>query len=128
MDTDEIKKKFVENFGNEAADSLISNDPNILIEEAGQKAIELGSGVKYDARVVEKLKKRLAYERIAEKKRKWVDVDELKDGMVLEKDLILKDGRHLLSKGTVFNDATIKSLKQIKGLKAIEEKIYVMTN
>ena len=131
MDTEEIKKKFVENFGNEAADSLISNDPDTLpdtlIEEAGQKAIELGSGVKYDASVVEKLIKRIAYEKIAEKKRKWVDVDELKDGMILEKNLILKDGRHLLSKGTIFNDASIKSLQQIKILKGIEEKIYVMT-
>jgi len=127
MDTDEIKKKFVENFGNDAAEGLLSDDSDALLEEAGQKAIELGAGVKYDPAVVENLKKRIAYEKIAEKNRKWVDVDELKDGMVLEKNLILKDGRHLLSKGTIFNDASIKSLQQIKILKGIEEKIYVMT-
>lgn len=125
MDTKEIKEKFAENFGSEAADALQADDPEMLIEEAGEKAIEIGSNVKYDARIVEKLKKRIAHEKTAEKQKKWIVIDDLKNGMMLEKDLLLKDGRHLLSRGTIFNTEKITSLQQIKSLKAVEEKICV---
>jgi len=125
MNTEKIKKMFVENFGADSAQSLKASEPETLIKEAAEKAIDLGANAKYDSTVVEKLKKRIAYEKTAEKHRKWIEIDDLKEGMTLEKSVFLKNGRHLLSKGTILNQAIIKSLKQIKNLKALEGKIYV---
>ena len=119
-----IKKKAANNFGIEITENFDTNDPDTLNRQIAKKALEIGINSKYDADVVEKLIK------ITEKagtgeSREWVDINDLKKGMALAKELCLKDGRHLLSNGLVLNAASIRSIKQLKNFNVLDDRIFV---
>ena len=125
-DLEEIKKKAEDNFGHAITEVFDTIDPDILIKQIAIKSLEIESNRKYDADVVEKLINRIANEKKIKKNKKWIDINELKEGMVLAEDFCLKDGKHLLSNNTVLNSAAIGSLKQLKGFNVLDDQIFVL--
>lgn len=125
-DLEKIKLRFEENFGPGSADSFDAQNTEDLLCQAAEKVLDLGKENKYDPDVVEKLKQQINQEKQAEKNSRWLDINDLKEGMVLEKQLRLKDGKPLLSKGLVFNESSINSLKKLKKLGKIDHQVYIM--
>ena len=125
-DIEEIKKKAENNFGQAITEVFDTIDPDTLIKQIAKKSLEIESKHKYDADVVEKFINRIAKEKNTKKNKKWIDIEELKEGMVLAKDFCLKDGKHLLSNNTVLNSAAIGSLKQLKGFNILDDQIFVL--
>ena len=125
-DLEEIKKKAEDNFGHAITEVFDTIDLDILTKQIAIKSLEIESNRKYDADVVEKLINRIANEKEIKKNKKWIDIDELKEGMVLAENFCLKDGKHLLSNNTVLNSAAIGSLKQLKGFNVLDDQIFVL--
>jgi len=127
---EEIKKRAANNFGQDILQHLGPDDqgPEILLAKTAWASLEIVCNRHYDSKVVEKLKKLAASEKATGKNTQWVNIDDLQEGMVLVKELCLKDGRHLLSKGVALNPSSIKSLKELKGFKVLDDQIYVMIN
>ena len=51
--------------------------------------------------------------------------DELKEGMVMARDLRVKDGRLLLGKGMSLKETSIGSIRRLAERELIEDNIYV---
>ena len=102
----------------------VSDDPDVIIEEAAEKKLLVDSNQKYDMEVVAALIKVI-------RKSKNIDpsytvgLQEIKAGMVLMEDLRLKDGRLLLTKGTRLKQTTIQSIQTIGERGMIPEKLVV---
>jgi len=107
-------------------------EPADMIGKIADKIILLGVHQKYDIEVVTKLMKRVGEIRTTgeakEQKGKRIslsDLDELKEGMVLVRDLRVKDGRLLLAKGMTLKESSIESIRRIWEHELIEKWIYV---
>ena len=102
----------------------LSDDPDVIIEEAAEKKLLVDSNQKYDMEVVSALIQVI-------RKSKNIDpsytigLQEIKTGMVLMEDLRLKDGRLLLTKGTRLKESTIQSIQTIGERGMIPEKLVV---
>ncbi len=125
-DVEAIKKRAANNFGREIAKNCNVDDPDILNKQIAIKALETGSGSKYDPLVVKEFLKQIAQTAEAGENREWVAIQDLKEGMRLARELRLKDGRHLLSKGTVLNTTSISSIKKLKGFNVLDDRIFVI--
>lgn len=102
----------------------VSDDPEAIVEEAAQKKLLLGSGQKYDIKVVSALISLL------NKAKKisptyMIKLQELEAGMILMEDLKHKDGRLLLNKGTKLRPSTIQSIKSVGDRGLINGKISI---
>jgi hypothetical protein len=104
----------------------VSEDPEVIIEEAAEKKLLIDSNQKYDMEVVSALIQVI-------RKSKNIDpsytvgLDEIKAGMVLMDDLRLKDGRLLLTKGTRLKESTVQSVQTIGERGMIPDKLVVST-
>jgi response regulator RpfG family c-di-GMP phosphodiesterase len=102
----------------------VSDDPEVIIEEAAEKKLLIDSNQKYDMEVVSALIQVI-------RKSKNIDpsytigLDEIKAGMVLMDDLRLTDGRLLLTKGTRLKESTIQSIQTIGERGMIPDKLVV---
>ncbi len=102
----------------------LSDDPEVIIEEAAEKTLLMETKKKYDAKVVTALIKCI-------KKSKNIDptfvteLNNIKAGMVLMEDLRLNDGRLLLTKGTKLKGTSVDSIKSIGERGLIPDKISV---
>lgn len=102
----------------------VSDDPDVIIEEAAEKKLLVDSNQKYDMEVVAALIKVI-------RKSKNIDpsytvgLQEIATGMVLVEDLRLKDGRLLLTKGTRLKETTIQSIQTIGERGMIPDKLVV---
>jgi len=125
-DVEETKKKAEDNFGQAITEVFDTIDPDILIKQIAIKSLEIESNRKYDTDVVEKLINRIVKEKEIKKNKKWIDIEDLKEGMVLAKDFCLKNGKHLLSNNTTLNSAAVGSLKQLKSFNVLEDQVFVL--
>ena len=125
MDIKKIKARFEQNFGPKSAEVLNAENAEKMLGQAAEKALDFGKNKKYDPEIVEKLKKQVADEKRIEKNSKWVSIDELEEGMMLEKQICLKDGKRLLSRGLVFNEPSIKSLQELNKSGKIDSKVCI---
>jgi response regulator RpfG family c-di-GMP phosphodiesterase len=122
---EEIKKRAADNFGREITENCDSNDPDTLNKQIAEKALKIGSNSKYDAKIIEELTKKITEKTETGESRRWVAIKDLKEGMKLAKELCLKDGRHLLSKGVVLNAASISSIQKLKDFNVLDDRIFV---
>lgn len=90
----------------------LEGEPETIIAEVAAELLKQGVGTKYDATVVAELVKRIYKIKKIEPKVS-VSVDHIKAGMLLMEDMRLRDGRLLLTKGTMFKEATIKSIQSL---------------
>lgn len=125
-DIKEIKKKAEDNFGPAITEVFNTSDPHTLTEQIAKKSLEIESNRKYDADIVEKLISRITKEKDTKENKKLLNIEDLKEEMVLAEELRLKDGRHLLSNDTVLNLASINSLKQLKNFNVLDDQIFIL--
>ncbi len=102
----------------------VSDDPEVIIEEAAQKKLLVETNNKYDMEVVSALIKVI-------RKSKNIDpsyavsLQGIAAGMVLMEDLRLNDGRLLLVRGTKLKETTIQSIRSIGERGMIPDKLVV---
>lgn len=102
----------------------VTDDPEVTIEEAGEKKLLIESNRKYDMDVVTALIKVI---------RKSNNIDpfyaislkEIEAGMVLMEDLRLNDGRLLLTKGTRLKETTTQTIQSIGERGMLPDKLVV---
>ncbi len=128
----QIIEKAREYFGSATTNNFASIETEKLLEQVALKIILLGANEKYDVEVVTKLTKKVQESRSikdAEKQKIgqtfFIDLEGLKEGMVLVDDLRLTDGRLLLVKGTRLKDSLITAIKSIGGRQAVDNEIHV---
>ncbi len=104
-------------------------DPEKIIEEVASKVIQLGAYQKYDINVVIKLIKIAKEAKLSKKENKqdmWISYKKLKEGMVLTRDLRLKDGRLLLAGGMKVKKSSISSIQKLGENKLIDDRINIV--
>ncbi len=102
----------------------VSDDPDVIIDEAAEKKLLIGSRQKYDMKVVAALIQVIHKSKNIDPSY-TIGLQDIKTGMVLMEDLRLKDGRLLLTKGTRLKETTIQSIKTIGERGMIPEKLVV---
>jgi response regulator RpfG family c-di-GMP phosphodiesterase len=107
----------------EVAGALDINDAN-LRQDVAEKIIRQGVGSRYDANVVQSFLQTLAKKRPYQNIRQ-VNEGQLTAGLILMQDVRLKDGRLLLTKGTIINDRIIESIRTIGNRGLIQDAIEV---
>jgi hypothetical protein len=110
--------------GQEALDDLeLSADENMR-REIAEKIVLEGGGLRYDGAMVRHFMKCIGGAR-SEQIVKHLPPSRLKAGMRLVKDLRLKDGRLLLTRGTVLGQGALTSLQSIGNRGLIEGEVAV---
>jgi response regulator RpfG family c-di-GMP phosphodiesterase len=112
-------------YGDEINDLLGEEDPETLLQKIAQRTISMGAGTKYDMAVVEKLEDVLQMRAQIQESQAWIDVDLLREDMILQKSVCLKDGRVIMSKGVRLKAELVESLKKLKAHGKIESQLYV---
>ncbi len=102
----------------------VSDDPEVIIEEAAEKKLLIDSNQKYDVEVVSALIKVIRKSKNIDPSH-TISLQDIKAGMVLMEDLRLKDGRLLLTKGTRLKGTAIKSIQNIAERGMIPDKLVV---
>lgn len=108
-------------------------EPEKMLEEIAPKIIMLGAHQKYDISVVTKLMTKAGEAKPSEKENKekkkrdfWISYKELKEGMVLARDLRLKNGRLLLARGMKVKKSSISSIQKLGENKLIDDRINIV--
>ena len=108
-------------------------EPEKMIEKIAPKIILLGAYRKYDINVVTKLITKAGEAKPSEEENKeekkqdlWIGYEELKEGMVLARDLRLKDGRLLLTRGMKVKKSSISSVHKLGENKLIDDRINIV--
>jgi response regulator RpfG family c-di-GMP phosphodiesterase len=102
----------------------VSDDPDVIIEEAAEKKLQIGTHKEYDKEVVDALIQVIHKDKNIDPSY-TVGLNEIKAGMALMEDLRLKDGRLLLTKGTRLKETTIQSILTIGERGMIPDKLVV---
>jgi response regulator RpfG family c-di-GMP phosphodiesterase len=102
----------------------LSDDPDVIIDEAAEKKLLLDSNQKYDMEVVAALVQVIHKSKNIDPSYS-VRVDEIRAGMVLMEDLRLTDGRLLLTKGTRLKESTVQSVQTIAERGMIPAKLVI---
>lgn len=102
----------------------VSDDPEVIIQEAAEKKLLLGVNQIYDMEVVSALIRKLRQTQKINPTH-VIDTHKLKAGMVLMEDLRLKDGRLLLTKGTRLKQNSVHSIQSIAERGLIPSKVTV---
>lgn len=92
--------------------SMLDITDEVVKMEIAEEIILNGAGQRYNPSVVQAFMKTIEHKR-PRPKILHLSALSLKAGMILMQDLRLKDGRLLLSKGTVLNERCIQSIKNI---------------
>jgi hypothetical protein len=129
-DVDQVRARAQKYIGS-SVDNILGIDRKELINDIAKRILLVHATQKYDPDVVMKLIKKLEpseAERKKEQEEKKVlsiDLDDLKEGMVLVGNLSIVDGRLLLRRGTVLNKSSISTIHRLWKEKFLEGPIYV---
>jgi len=102
----------------------VSDDPEVIIEEAAEKRLLIDSNQKYDMDVVSALIKVIRKSKNIDPSH-TISLQDIGAGMILMEDLRLNDGRLLLTKGTKLKGTTIQSIQSIAERGMIADKLIV---
>jgi response regulator RpfG family c-di-GMP phosphodiesterase len=100
-------------------------EPPLIRKAVAEKIITQGAGRRYDGAIVRQFLKSIG----SNPDGKVVDqisFNLLKPGMILERDLRLKDGRLLITRGTVLMEGALQSIRNIGNRGLIEDAIAVV--
>jgi response regulator RpfG family c-di-GMP phosphodiesterase len=110
--------------GQEVLEGLELSAEENLRREIAEKIILEGGGLRYDGALVRHFMKCIGGRR-AEQVIKHLPLSRLRTGMRLEEDLRLKDGRLLLTRGTVLGQGALTSLQSIDHQGLIDGEVAV---
>jgi response regulator RpfG family c-di-GMP phosphodiesterase len=126
---DEITKKARKYLG-PATSNIDIDDPVKTLASIAKKIILLGSEQKYDVQVVTTLMKKLGEKEREESNKRMkilsISVEELKEGMVLAKNLRSKDGRVLLQKDARLKESFIETIQTLVENEVVENEIFIL--
>jgi len=130
-DVNRIIDKARKYLGSQPLKRIEIQEPEVMLEEIAEKIILLEAHQRYDMEVVAKLIKITGASRVTKKTRLEkeilpVGVESLTEGMVLAKNLRLKDSRLLAQKGTKFTKSSIKAIKSLAESQGIVQPILVL--
>ena len=118
-------------FGSAAKDFFIY-DYERMINEVAKKIILLGANQKYDIEVVTAFFKKLGEiqrEEDREKKQIFIiPLEDLKEGMVLAKNVRVEDGRILLAKDAMLKETSIETIRELSKRGIIKDEINVFAS
>lgn len=124
-----ITVKAREYFGN-TTENFNVEEPERIIKQIASKIILIGAYQKYDIDIVTKLikiaREAKSFEKEKKKQELWIGYEKVKEGMVLARDIRLKDGRILLGKGVKVKISSIKSIQKLGEHKLIDDRINVL--
>jgi putative nucleotidyltransferase with HDIG domain len=132
-DINEIMEKARKYIGPSVKDILIT-DRKELINDITSKILLLRVTQKYDPDVVMKLVKKLEPDEEERKKQQRLrDIvalhfNDLKEGMVLGKNLRTMDGRLVITRGTTLNELLIPSIQRLGEGNVLEGSVYVISS
>lgn len=98
-----------------------------LLSAVADQVLAAGAGTRYDAKVVELLRKAVVEEEAENAREQWVTPAELLPGMTLRKAIYLENGQPLMSQGLRLNAKLIESLQTIHKHGKIGGQLYVLT-
>ena len=106
--------------------NLVLEKPELMLKKIAEMIIRHGINKKYDPEVAAALLNTVAQE-AGESKKKYLELKyyDLTEGMKLEEDLRIKDGRLLISMGTILKQTTIDSIQKVGEHKLIDGSIHV---
>ncbi len=111
---------------------LVTAAPEKMLVEIAKKILLQRTKKRYDPQVVTILTKIISEPRKAEMsadqsdvQTRWIQLTELKKGMVLATDLRINDGRLLLAKGSILKEASIKSIQSLGANQLIDNEIFI---
>ena len=111
--------------GHKTVSTLEFNDPNQVRCTVAEKIILEGIGKRYDGTVVNYFLEAIGSESTGKTGHKLA-YNLLKTGMILKEDLRLKDGRLLLTSGTVLNYGALQSIQTIGNQGMIQGAISIV--
>ena len=124
----EIRQRAVKYLGH-SAKNIVTDDPQILIQEIIKQIFFRKAKHQYDPDVVNKLVQILEEDQETDKKpgEKSISISLwfLKPGMKLAQELRIRDGRLLLARGSVLNAATISAIQKLAKSVLIDERIEI---
>ncbi|MEE4352115.1 MAG: HD domain-containing phosphohydrolase [Desulfatiglans sp.] len=111
----------------EILNDIILEEPQEMLRKIAKEIIWHGANRKYDVEVATKLLKRIENTATTDEGKKILKIhyEDVKEGMVLAKDLRVNDGRLLVSKGTSLRAASVKSIQAVGRRRLIESHVYV---
>ncbi len=123
-----IRKKLKDSHGI-SLDAPADMKTNQLLRTVAEKILLGGINKRYDSLVVSAIISvlRKETEAVLEKKSGAMALDDLRPGMVVPQDLVLKDGRLILSQSTTLDVKSIAALQRFGQLKMIPEKITIVS-
>ncbi len=106
---------------------IVFAEPKEMLDSIARELLVKGADKKYDSEVVKKLFKKIEELKALSSGKKNIKIDfrQLTEGMVLEEDVRINDGRLLLPKGTNLKEAAIKSILIVGDRNLINQKIHV---
>ncbi len=106
-------------------------DPKTMIKEIAKKIVLLEANQKYDFQIISALIKKIEETETDETKRQkqisLLPLEELREGMVLAKNLRTEEGRILLAKDTKLSEPSIESIQDLVARGIIKDQIHVRT-
>jgi len=135
-ETSQVIDRAEKYLGRPATKNFLVRKPEEMIKAIAEKIILLGVHEKYDIEVATKLiEKTMKTEATKEGKNQegeektlWINLEELEEGMILEKDLCLADGRLVLVKGSKLGKSSIKSIQRLGEQKLINNQLSIKSN
>ena len=124
----EIRQRAVKYLGH-SAKNIVTDDPQILIQEIIKQVLFRKANHQYDPDVVNKLVQILQEDQDTNKKpgEKSISISLwfLKPGMKLTQELRVRDGRLLLARGSVLNAETISGIQKLAKTILIDERLEI---
>ena len=117
-----------------STNNISGTDSKNLINDIAKRILLVHATQKYDPDVVMKLVKKLEPGKVERKKQQKekevfsIHFNDLKEGMVLAKNLCVTDGRLLLRRGITLSKSLISTIHRLCKQKAIEGPIHVKTS
>ena len=131
-ETSQIILRMRKYLGEGTTKNFAVTDVDDMIGKIANKIILLGGQQKYDIEVVTKLMKRVGEtvtigktKKKNEKRILLNNLDKLKEGVVMARDLRVKDGRLLLGKGMTLKEASLDSIRKLAEKGLLEDNVYV---
>ncbi len=128
----QIIEKARRQLGSKVVKNMIIAEPEEMIKQIAKMIVLQGVHQKYDIEVVSKLMKKIEEYTNADKEKKsggelilLIAIEMLKEGMVLEENLRVNDGRLLLVKGAELKKSTITTIHKLYEMKMIKNQIRV---
>ena len=119
----------------DAANDIRITELDSLVEDVAKRVILFGAKHRYDDDVIarfikDKIKNnnRMNLSLSSKHGHNWIALNKIREGMVLMKDIRIKDGRLLLVHGSVLDNREIDTIRKLGALNIVEDKVCIISD